>query len=288
MLGRLLSHGDDLQRDHVAFGVVDVAEEVGDAFAVLLRLARQGEARQFGAAVLLEDDQVVALARREPIAVGGLRLQDALRLAQRQHAPHHRTQLLLRPAEEIVQRTALLPEAPLELVQAALVDERHDRLRCRLDDARAPERRRRHRHVARQTPAPRLHRADIHRTERARIRLAQRARRIARLADALGLHRRQVVVEPVADHLVHQVQAVERIARHRRRGRRHRPGRSRPRHSRGSAPHRPAGPESPAPGATSPPGSRASPRWTSPAGPTCRSRAPGAPSPPTACRSAAP
>ena len=50
-LGRLLPHGDDLQRDHVAFGVVDVAEEVGDAFAVLLRLARQGEAGEFRAAV---------------------------------------------------------------------------------------------------------------------------------------------------------------------------------------------------------------------------------------------
>ena len=212
MLGRLLSDGDDLQRDHVAFGIVHVAEEVGDAFAVLLRLARQGEARQFGAAVLVEDDQLVALAGGEPIAVCGLRLQDALGLAQCQHAPHHRTQFLLRPAEEIVQRTALLPEAPLELIQAALVDERHDRLGCRLDDARAPERRRRHRHVARQAPAPRLDRADIDRTERARIRLAQRARRIARLADALGLHRRQVVVEPVADHLVHQVQAIERVA----------------------------------------------------------------------------
>ena len=43
-VGGFLADGDDLQADDVALGVVDVAEEVGDALAVLLRLARQGEA----------------------------------------------------------------------------------------------------------------------------------------------------------------------------------------------------------------------------------------------------
>ena len=125
----------------------------------------------------VEQDQVVALAgapansRRRPAASGCPRASHSASMRA-----HHRAQLLLRPAEEIVQRAALLPEAPLELVEAALVENGTIAFGARLDHARAPERRRRHRHVARQPPAPRLHRADIDRAERARIRLAQRAR----------------------------------------------------------------------------------------------------------------
>ena len=55
--------------------------------------------------------------------------------------------------------------------------------------------------------------ADVDGAERALIRLAQRPCRVPRLAAALGLDRRQIVVEAVARHPVHQVQPVERIPR---------------------------------------------------------------------------
>ena len=84
-------------------------------------------------------DQVVALPGRLPVAVGRLRAEDVLGLAHRQHPLHHRPQLLLRPAEEIVQLPALLPEAPLELIEAPLIHEGHDRLRRGLDHAGTPE-----------------------------------------------------------------------------------------------------------------------------------------------------
>ena len=118
-LGRLLPDRHDLQPDHVALGVVDVAEEVGDALAVLLRLARQGEARELASLPsVVEQDQVVALAgapansRRPPAAAGCPRASHSVSMRAQ-----HRPQLLLRPAEEIVERAALLPEAPLELVE---------------------------------------------------------------------------------------------------------------------------------------------------------------------------
>ena len=63
-LGGALADGHDLQADHVALGLVDVAQEVGDAQAALLGLARQGEAGDLAAAVLVEQDDVVALAAR--------------------------------------------------------------------------------------------------------------------------------------------------------------------------------------------------------------------------------
>ncbi len=53
----------------------------------------------------------------------------------------------------------------------------------------------------------------IDRGEAARVGLAEHALLVARLADALGLDGGEVVVEAVADHLVHQVQPVEGIAR---------------------------------------------------------------------------
>ncbi len=96
------------------------------------------------------------------------------------------------------------------------------------------------------------------------------------LPTRLRLHRRQIVVEPVAGHPVHQMQPVERIARIGDAAAGIGARRSHPRHSCGSARHRRAAPESPGPGATFPPGSRASPRWISPAGRTCRWRARGA------------
>ena len=63
-------------------GVVDVAKEIGDAVAVLAGLAREGEAAEFGGAVLVEYDQVVALAGGFPVAVSGLGAEDAVVLAE--------------------------------------------------------------------------------------------------------------------------------------------------------------------------------------------------------------
>ena len=68
-----LADGHDLQAQHVALGLVDVAQEVGDAQAALLGLARQREAGELAAAALVEQDDVVALAGRLEVAVGRLR-----------------------------------------------------------------------------------------------------------------------------------------------------------------------------------------------------------------------
>jgi hypothetical protein len=51
------------------------------------------------------------------------------------------------------------------------------------------------------------------RAEAARVGLAQHALLVARLADALRLDRAEIALEVVAHHLVHQVQAVEGVAR---------------------------------------------------------------------------
>ena len=115
-VARLLADGDDLEADDVALGVVDVVEEVGDALAVVLGLAGQGEAAQLRRAVLLEDDEVVALTGGLPVAVGSLRLEDVAFLGDGEHAAHDGPQFLLRPAKEVLQGLALLPKAPLELV----------------------------------------------------------------------------------------------------------------------------------------------------------------------------
>ena len=55
-----------------------VAEEVGDAFAVFLTLARQGESGDFALSVFLVQDHVIAFSRRLPVAVDRLRDQDFL------------------------------------------------------------------------------------------------------------------------------------------------------------------------------------------------------------------
>src|SRR6185437_14262947 len=101
----------------VPLAVIDVAEKVGDAFAIFARLAWQREARQLRAAVLVEDDQVVSLAGGEPVAVGRARFQDVLFLTQSQHPAHHRAQFLSGPSQEILQGSALFPESPLELIE---------------------------------------------------------------------------------------------------------------------------------------------------------------------------
>ena len=51
-----LADGHHLQAQHVALGLVDVAQEVGDAQAALLGLARQLEAGELAAAALVEQD----------------------------------------------------------------------------------------------------------------------------------------------------------------------------------------------------------------------------------------
>ena len=64
-----------------------------------------------------------------------------------------------------------------------------------------------------QAAAPLLRVVHVHRREAARVGGAEGALLVPRLALALGLHGGEVVVEAVARHLVHQVQAVEGVAR---------------------------------------------------------------------------
>ncbi len=47
-VGGFLPDGHHLQADHVPLGIVHIAEEVGDALAILARLAGQGEAGKLG------------------------------------------------------------------------------------------------------------------------------------------------------------------------------------------------------------------------------------------------
>ena len=77
-LGGALADGDHLQAQHVALGLVDIAQEVGDAQAALLGLARQGEAGDLAAAGLVEQDDRVPLARGLEVAIGRLRGEDLL------------------------------------------------------------------------------------------------------------------------------------------------------------------------------------------------------------------
>src|SRR5205814_9581784 len=139
--------------DYVAFGIVYIPEEIGDAEPALLVLAREREPGQLAFfspwAGLVEQDQFVALRGAAPITVGGLRRQDVLADRDVADARQHRPQFLFRPLLVFGEGAAVLPVAPLELVQHALVEIRHDRLgRYPGNRLRSPERRLRHRHAA--------------------------------------------------------------------------------------------------------------------------------------------
>jgi hypothetical protein len=126
-------------------------EEIGDAEPARLVLAREREAGQLALAVRVVEDHVVALGGTGPIAVGGLRHQDLLADRDVEDAPQYRTQFVLRPLAVFGEALAILPVAPLELVEHALVEIGHDRLgRDPRDRPRPPEGRLGHRHIAAQ------------------------------------------------------------------------------------------------------------------------------------------
>ena len=176
-------------------------------------------------AVLVEQDHVVALGGAAPIAVGGLRHAGCPRGSRcRAMRVQDRAQLLLRPFLVFVERAAVLPVAPLELVEHALVEVGHDRLdRHARDRARPPERRHRHRHAA--VSSARRRRISSRSTGRSgRASAARPSLRfwLTGRPVVLAPAPRRDAVEIAADDLVHQREAVEGVARHRRRGRRHR------------------------------------------------------------------
>src|SRR5262249_8165285 len=125
-----------------------------------------------------------------------------------------RSQLLLSPGLELVQTAALLSVAPVELVEHALVEKRHQCLyRYARDGARSPEGRRRHGQIMGQLRAPDPDLLEIDRTQRLRIcRAAKLAFLIDRLVLRLGLELGEVRIEAPGHHLVHEVEAVKSIA----------------------------------------------------------------------------
>jgi len=67
-----------MEPDHIALLLADIAQEVGDAQAAFLRLAREVEAGELRGAVLGEENEVIAVARCLEVAVGRLRGEDLL------------------------------------------------------------------------------------------------------------------------------------------------------------------------------------------------------------------
>ena len=113
-------------------------------------LARQGEAGDFAGAVFLVQDHVIAFRRRLPVAVDRLRYQDFLLGRRLEHAVQDRAQFLLRPVLELLEPLAVLPVAPLKLVQRPLVQVGDEGLQRHMaDHSRTPERRGRHRNTLR-------------------------------------------------------------------------------------------------------------------------------------------
>ena len=121
-------------------------------------------------AVHVEQDHVVAFGGARPIAVGGLRHQDVLADRDVEDAAQHRAQFVLRPFPVFGEAPPVLPVAPLELVEHALVEVRHDRLRRHpRDRPRPPEGRLRDRHIAGQFGPAQADFLDIDRPQRPRI-----------------------------------------------------------------------------------------------------------------------
>src|SRR5262249_32224758 len=102
------SHRHDLQPDAAAPAVIGVAEEVGDAEAALLVLARERKAGQLALAVAVEDNDVIALGGAGPIAVDGLGDEDVLADRYVEDAAQHRAQFVLRPLAVFGEALAVL------------------------------------------------------------------------------------------------------------------------------------------------------------------------------------
>src|SRR6185437_13894330 len=79
-IGSASAHGDELQADHIALAIADIAQEIGDAEPAFLVLPRQRKARDLAPAVIAEEHDVIAIAGGMPVAVAGLRPQDILAL----------------------------------------------------------------------------------------------------------------------------------------------------------------------------------------------------------------
>ena len=223
----------------------------------------QREAGDLAAVVRrVEQDDVVAVARRRPVAVDRLRLEDPLRFGLLDQAAQDRPQLLLRPGEELVERAAVLLEAPVELVEHVLVQVRHQRLdRHLLDQLRAPERRPRDLDAAGELVAPQPGLLDLDRAQRPAPRRrprragARACRASAAPAASPGARRGR---SESSRRRSGPSGGGRRTRRGRRRpGPRRRPGRSRSRRTGGSAQRRPASPGSRDPGGSSRPCSRA-------------------------------
>ena len=166
----------------------------------------------------VEQDDLVAGAGRRPVAVHRLRLEHALGLGLLEQVDQDRLQLLARPGEELGQRAAVLLVAPVELEQHVLIEVGHERGdRHVIEHARSPERRPRHLDAARQLVAPQPRLLEVDRTDRGRLAIhrRERARGLAPLGPGrlLRLALGEVGIEAAAHDPVHQVQAVERVAR---------------------------------------------------------------------------
>ena len=161
---------------------------------------------------------VVAGARRGPVAVHRLRLEHALGLGLLEQVDQDRLQLLGRPGEELGQRAAVLLVAPVELEQHVLIEVRHERGDLNVvEHARPPERRLRYFDAARELVAPHPRLFQVDRTDRGHLAVhrRERARGLAPLGPGrlLRLTLGEVGIEAAAHDPVHQVQAVERVAR---------------------------------------------------------------------------
>src|SRR6185437_13077722 len=214
-LGGAVAHGDDLQADDVALAVADVAEEIGDAQTAILVLARERQPREHRRSVDVVDDDVVAFGGAFPIAVGRLRNHDVLLDGDVEHALEDGAQLLMRPCLVLIERAALFAVAPLELIEHALVEKRHERLdRHAGDRPRPPEGRLRHRHLRRQLGTAQADLLEIERAQRPRIGgTAELALLVDDAAGVLGAQHRQMLVETLVDDLDHDVEPVEGVAR---------------------------------------------------------------------------
>ena len=214
-IGCLLADGDHLQANYITRGgaIIHIAHEIGDAITVFLGLARHIEAADFRDAIFFKQDQIIALPRAFPIAVNGLGLQDILFFRDGQHALQHRAQFLLGPAKEIFERTPRLPKTPLELIEAAFIDEGHQRLGGSFQHAGTPEGRCGRGAFSSHAMAALRRIGQIHRGEAARISRAKGAFFVAHLAGTLGLQRGQIIIKAIAHDLVHQMQAIKGIPR---------------------------------------------------------------------------
>ncbi len=140
--GRLPTHSDAEGAEHVRAARVDRQEEVRDAQAAALALARKGEPGEFALLVgRVEDDQVVSLGVCGEVAVDERGLQKALPFSLEAQPLEDRLGLL---GEEFLElRVAQIPllEPPLPAVEGGLVHKGVDMLEGDVSHhACAPER----------------------------------------------------------------------------------------------------------------------------------------------------